>query len=213
MSQPKRALIIVDVQEEYFAGPLAVQYPDPAQTEQNIKTIIAKAADAGIPVALIEHELPAGAPVFAADSPAQKTRPGVLDLQTPNWFVSKKPVSSALADQQLLQWLADQEINTLTLVGYMTNNCILATAAAAEPLGFAVEVLSDATAAIHLSNAAGTVSAQQLHETLLVLLHANWAATGSTATWLDAVAAQQELPKDNLVASAVAGLAATTATK
>ena len=44
----------------------------------------------------------------------------------------------------------------------MTNNCDLATAVEAEGLGFAAEILSDATGAIHLANEAGKVSAAEL---------------------------------------------------
>ncbi|MHA7304280.1 hypothetical protein ACX80E_03400 [Arthrobacter sp. TMN-49] len=96
----------------------------------------------------------------------------------------------------------------MSLVGYMTNNCDLATAAAAEPLGFAVEVLSDASGAIHLANEAGQVGAQQLHETLLVLLHSNFAAVATTKDWAQAVEAGTALPKGDLGSSAMQGQAA-----
>ena len=87
----------------------------------------------------------------------------------------------------------------------MTNNCDLATAAAAEPLGITVELLSDASGAVHLANDAGTVSARQLHETLMVLLHSNFAAVATTDDWAAAVAAGTTLPKGDLGSSAVHG--------
>jgi hypothetical protein len=79
--------------------------------------------------------------------------------------------------------LREQGIDTITLSGYMTNNCVIASAASAEPLGFTVEVLRDATGAIDLANDAGTASARQVHETLMALLHSNWAAVTDTAAW------------------------------
>ncbi len=76
-----------------------------------------------------------------------------------------KAYASVFAGTGLLDWLRDRAVDTLTLVGYMTNNCVLATAADAEQHGLAVEVLSDATGAINLANEAGSASAQQVHET------------------------------------------------
>lgn len=87
----------------------------------------------------------------------------------------------------------------------MTNNCILSSAADAEPRGFNVEVLSDATGAIDIANEAGRASAQQVHETLMVLLHSNWAAVVYTNTWIAALQASEPLAKSNLVMSAARG--------
>lgn len=33
----------------------------------------------------------------------------------------------------LLEWLRAEDVDTITLTGYMTNNCVLASAVAAEP--------------------------------------------------------------------------------
>ena len=80
-----------------------------------------------------------------------------------------------------------------------------ATAAAAEPLGFDVEVLSDATGAIDLANEAGTAPAHQVHETLMALLHSNWAAVTDAATWTAALRTGTQLAKSDLVSSAARG--------
>ena len=68
--------------------------------------------------------------------------------------------------------------------------------------------LSDASGAIHLANEAGKVSADQLHETLLVLLHSNFAAVASTESWTAAVTTGAVLPKSDLGTSAMQGRAA-----
>jgi hypothetical protein len=87
----------------------------------------------------------------------------------------------------------------------MTNNCILATAAATAPLGFSAEVLSDATGSIHLANEAGSVPARRLQETLLTLLNSNFAAVATTEDWIAAVASGSGLAKSNLLVSAAQG--------
>lgn len=93
----------------------------------------------------------------------------------------------------------------MTLIGYMTNNCVIGSAAAAEPLGFSVEVLWDATGAIGIANAAGSIPARQVHETLMAVLNSNWASVASTAAWASAVASGSALPGDNLIESAARG--------
>ena len=89
----------------------------------------------------------------------------------------------------------------------MTNNCVIASAAEAETHGIAVEVLSDATGAISISNDAGEVDARTVHETLMAVLHSNFAAVASTQTWMSALTDARSLAKDNLPASALAGAA------
>ncbi len=89
----------------------------------------------------------------------------------------------------------------------MTNNCDIATAADAEARGIAAEVLSDASGAIHLANDAGSVSAEQLHTTLMVLLNSNFAAVADTDSWVEAARAGVELPKSDLGTSAMQGRA------
>jgi nicotinamidase-related amidase len=94
----------------------------------------------------------------------------------------------------------------VTFVGYMTNNCVLSSAAAAADQGLGVEVLSDATGAINIADDAGYADAGTVHTTLMALLHSNFAAVGSTATWVEALQDGTALPKSNLVASATTGL-------
>jgi nicotinamidase-related amidase len=115
---------------------------------------------------------------------------------------------SVFAGTDVAGWLAERGVDTITIVGYMTNNCDIATAISAEELGLAAEVLSDASGAIHLANEAGKVSADQLHETLLVLLHSNFAAVATTDAWTAAVSIGEALPKSDLGTSAAQGRAA-----
>lgn len=82
---------------------------------------------------------------------------------------------------------------------------IIATAAQAESHSIIAEVLSDATGAISISNAAGSVDAKTMHTTLMALLHSNFAAVSTTAAWTTALKTGEALPKENLPTSASAG--------
>ncbi|MCG7632943.1 isochorismatase family protein [Gordonia McavH-238-E] len=205
MPAPKRALIVIDVQNDYFAGPMQVQYPPRDDSLNNIIAAIDAATAAGLPVVALQHTFPADFPVFADGSDGWKLHPQVQERVSPEWKMATKQTGSVFGGTDVVQWLSAKGVDTITLVGYMTNNCVIATAAHAETLGLAVEVLSDSTGAINLANEAGSVSAEQLHTTLMVLLNSNFAAVGTTAAWGDALTASTPLGKDNLVASAVAG--------
>lgn len=202
MSAPRRALIVIDAQQEYFDGLLPIRFPAREDSIVSIKTAIDAAQQADLPVVLVQHELPAEAPVFASGSSTWQNHPTVAACEDAAAKRISKQFSSIFANTELEAWLREENIDTITLTGYMTNNCVIASAAAAEPLGFAVEVLSDATGAIDLSNDAGTAPARQVHETLMALLHSNWAAVTDTATWTAALSTSDAPTKSDLVTSA-----------
>ncbi|MBB1514054.1 isochorismatase family protein [Tessaracoccus sp. MC1627] len=208
MTAPRRALIAVDVQQEYFTGILQIQAPPRDQTLANIVAALEVAEQQELPVVVVQHELPQGAPVFAVGSDSWSLHPEIEERLNPSWKRVSKDKGSVFAGTDVAQWLAEREVDTVTIVGYMTNNCDIATAVGAEELGLAAEILSDATGAIHLANEAGQVSADQLHETLLVLLHSNFAAVATTQAWTTAVTAGDALPKSDLGTSATQGRAA-----
>ncbi len=200
MSEPRRALVVIDVQREYFEGPLAIAYPPRDEVLATIVDAIGTATDAGVPVALVQHESSATSPVFAAGSERQRLHPEIDSQSGLPRFT--KNHASVFTSEALRDWVAGQSADTVTLVGFMTNNCVLATAADAETRGLAVEVLRDATGAIALSNAAGTVTGREVHDILMVLLHSNWARVATAAEWAGAVKERRRLDGGNLIDSA-----------
>ena len=208
MTPPRRALIVVDVQQEYFDGILQVQAPPREETLAAAVRALEVAEREDLPVVVVQHQLPEGAPVFAVGSDSWSLHPDVERRARPTWKRVTKDKGSVFAGTDVAAWLAERGVDTITVVGHMTNNCVLATAVGAEELGLAVEVLSDATGAIHLANEAGKVPAEQLHRTLLVLLQSNWAAVADTGAWTAAVAAGDALPTSDLGTSATQGRAA-----
>lgn len=166
-----RALVVVDPQNEYLDGPLAIGYPPISDSLDRIAQTIHAAKQAAVPIVLVRHENPPQAAAFASGSPAAEFIPEVARLQTADWHLVTKHFASAFQGTGLAEWCHAQGITTVTLVGYMTNNCILATAADAAPHQLNAEVLSDATGSISLRNEQGAVPAQQLQESLLTLMH------------------------------------------
>lgn len=205
MTVPRRALIVVDAQMEYFDGPMAIQHPPREESLAHITRALEVATEQDMPVVMVQHELGEGAPIFAPGSTGYPLHPELEQLDNRQWKQVVKGYGSVFAGTDVADWLRERGIDTITIVGYMTNNCDLATAVEAEGLGFAAEILSDATGAIHLANEAGQVSAEDLHRTLMVLLQSNFAAVTTTADWVDAVAGGRSPVRSNLVVSAMNG--------
>ncbi|MFC7648265.1 isochorismatase family protein [Streptosporangium lutulentum] len=95
----------------------------------------------------------------------------------------EKTMASAFAKTDLAGWLDAQGIDTLTVAGYMTQNCDESTARDAFHRGMAVEFLSDATGTLALSTRAGSATAKELHNHVLVVMDSNFASVSTTAEW------------------------------
>ncbi|WP_043446146.1 isochorismatase family protein [Arthrobacter sp. L77] len=207
MTTPRRALVLVDVQQQYFGGLLEIQYPPHELSLPRITAAIDAATAAGIPIVVVQHSSGEGAPVFAPGTPEFELHPEIERRRAGTWKSIVKQYGSVYADTDLTRWLRGYDVDTVTLAGYMTNNCILGSAVEAEAIGFTTEVLSDATGAINIANDAGSADARTVHTTLLALLNSNWAAVGSTDSWIAALTAHQPLPGSDLGSSAAAGAA------
>jgi len=205
MTNPRRALILIDVQQQYFDGTLEIHYPPHADSLPRILAAIDAAETLGIPIVAFQHSAGEGAPLFAPGTPEFELHPEIEARATDEWTRITKSYSSVYAGTGLAEWLRQRDLDTVTLVGYMTNNCVLASSVEAEFLGFTTEVLSDATGAINIANAAGFASAQTVHTTLMALLNSNLATVATTEAWTAALADGQPLEASNLIESATTG--------
>lgn len=196
---PRRALLVIDVQNEYFTGNLPIEYPPVTTSLPNIVQAMHAARAAGIPVAVVQHDGPASSPVFAQGSPGWQLHDDIAGL--PREHLIHKTKASAYAGTDLAEWLARHEIDTLTIVGYMTHNCDAATVYEASHRGLQVEVLADATGALPYANDGGRASAEEIHRVYCTVFHSNFAAVCSTRDWLAAVAGGTALAPDNVYLS------------
>ena len=148
----KRALIVIDVQNEYFTGNLPIAHPPREESLANILTAIDTAREHGIPVIVVQHTSPARSPLFATGGHSWELHEEVG--RRPYDHLMEKTMASAFAKTDLAGWLDAQEVDTLAVAGYMTQNCDESTARDAFHRGMAVEFLSDATGTLALSNRA-----------------------------------------------------------
>ena len=162
----KRALIVVDVQNEYFeGGALPITYPE--NSFEQIKTAIANAQKKGIVTVFVQHtSLKENGGAFVRGTPMWEFHDDIKAI-TPELCIEKNHASSFVGTD-LNYRLRSMGVDTVCIVGYMTQNCCDATARDASQLGFNVEFISDANGTLAFSNNAGSVSAEELHRSFLV---------------------------------------------
>jgi nicotinamidase-related amidase len=193
---PRRALIVIDVQNEYIDGNFRIEYPPVASSLPNIAKAIDAANAHGIPVALVKHVLPADAPIFAEGSVGVELHPIVADRR--HDCVITKVLPSAFSGVGFEIWLKEREIDTLTVIGYMTQNCNDATMREAMHKGYHVEFLPDAAGSLSYKNKAGHVRAEEMHRIITVIMESTYAATMSTEEWVENLNHPVHIACDNI---------------
>lgn len=204
-SNNHRALIVIDVQNDYDGGNLPIEYPPFADTVLNIARAMDIATEAGIRVVVVKQLAPETSPIFAVGSHGGALHPDIASR--PADHVIEKKLPSAFAGTDLEDRLRAEGITTLTIVGYMTHNCDLATAIDGSQLGFHVELLSDATGSVPYKNRAGFATAQEIHRIMLVVMQARFAGVGTLEEWRALLAAGQKLETDGIAGSNMAARA------
>jgi nicotinamidase-related amidase len=195
----RRALIVIDVQNDYIGGKLPITWPPVEQSLANIGRAMDAARAANIPVVAVQNILPEGAPFMAKGTPGAELHPTVASRGWDHYVLKNMP--SAFCKTDLEAWLQEHQITTLTISGYMTHNCALSTAIAAMHRGFQVEFLSDATGSLPYANRAGSATAEEIHRVMTVVLQARFAAVITTEEWLQSIASGSEPERDTIFAS------------
>lgn len=181
MTEIRQALLVIDVQNEYFTGRLPVTYPEGSL--DNILKAMDHAAQADIPVAVIQHTAPSiDSPTFRKGSDEWRLHPEV-EKRKRNILIEKN-LPGSFTGTELKRWLHEQGIERVAICGYMTQMCCDTTARQAFHLGFQVDFLSDATGTLSLKNSAGSISASDLHRAVLVTVAAKFARVIKTEEWI-----------------------------
>jgi nicotinamidase-related amidase len=141
----KRALVIIDIQQDYFAGganPLVG--PEPAAEAAAKLLVHFRTRDER--VIHIQHVWDAPDATFMRPgTPGREIHPLVAPL--PGEAVVQKEAPNAFLGTGLEQQLREAGLNDLVVVGMMSSMCVDATVRAAADLGFSVTVAHDACAA------------------------------------------------------------------
>ena len=195
----RRALIVIDVQNDYINGNLPIEYPPVEQSLANIGRAMDAAREAGIPVVVVQNVLPENMPIMAKGTHGAELHPSITERGWNHYVLKNLP--SALAETGLEEWLRTNGIDTITVVGYMTHNCDFSTVVQGMHAGFTVELLSDATGSVPYANRAGSATAEEIHRVVTVVMQARFATVLTTNEWLNALTTGVTPERDNIFSS------------
>lgn len=140
----KKALLIIDVQNDYFPGG-AFPLWNAEETLNNIEQTIRRAQSNGIPVIYIQHianPKNGPAPFFNQETEGVKIHRRMLEAAPEAPVVVKQFADSFLATT-LEETLKKLEITELLICGMMTQNCVTHTAISKSAEKYQVAILPD----------------------------------------------------------------------
>lgn len=178
----KQALILVDIQNDYFAGgkwPLS----GPDAAAEKAARLLKAFRGAGDLVVHIRHEAAdADAPFFVAGTPGADIHPSVANLAGEPVIV--KHHINSFRDTGLKAVLDQHGIDTLVIVGSMSHMCVDGVVRAAVDFGYDTTVIHDACATLDLEFDGVKVPAAQVHAAFMAALAFGYAKVVSAAEFL-----------------------------
>jgi nicotinamidase-related amidase len=159
-------LVLIDIQNEYRAGPLAL--PDAEPAIEAAASLLARARASGAAVFHVAHKGRAGG-LFDREA----ARGAIVDSLAPlaSEPVIEKALPNAFAGTDLQARLATSGRTNIVLAGFMTHMCVSSTARAALDLAFRTTIAADACATRDLPDGrGGTLAARTIHEVALAEL-------------------------------------------
>lgn len=144
MKQP--ALIVIDVQNDYFAdGAFPLWQADAALSQ--VEAAVAHARAHHVPVILVQHIAAGPAPFFNRDSHGVAIHPRLL-AAAPEAPVVIKTHADSFLETDLQATLDALGVDSLWLCGMMTHNCVTHTALSPAAARYSVTVLGDASTTV-----------------------------------------------------------------
>lgn len=160
------ALVLIDIQNEYLEGPLAL--PDARPAIARAAALLARARESGAAIMHIAHRGKAGS-LFDRGA----DRGAIVAELSPRAgeLVIEKELPNAFAGTDLQARLAATGRENIVLAGFMTHMCVSSTARAALDLGFRTTIDADSCATRDLPDGCGgTLDARIIHEVALAEL-------------------------------------------
>jgi len=179
----KSALIVVDIQNDYFPGGKWPLVGVDAAAD-NAARIIQATRESGDLVVHIRHEFTSeDAPFFTPNSEGAKLHPKVINKGDEP--VVLKHFVNSFRETELKQILDQNGIEELVVIGAMSHMCIDGITRAAADMGYKVKVIHDACASRDLEFNGTTVPAAHVHAAFMAALGFAYAEVVSTQDLLE----------------------------
>jgi len=184
------ALILIDIQKDYFPGG-RMELVGSIEAAGAAARLLAAFRKASWPVYHIQHIsdqttatffVPGTAGIEIHPSVAPQSDEPVVTKHYPNSF----------RETDLLEKIRRAEVNSILFCGMMTSMCVDATVRAAFDLGFTCTIAQDACATLDLAFNGETIPARQVHGSFLAAMGAVYANIRTTDAILDGITAGRE---------------------
>jgi nicotinamidase-related amidase len=169
----KTALLIVDIQNDYFPGG-KMELEGSVAASEKAKTLLNGFRAHKLPTIHIQHvSVQPGATFFLPDTPGVEIHENVAPLQLE--IVFQKNFPNSFRQTPLFDHLKQNNIEQLVIAGMMTHMCIDATTRAAFDYGFRCRLAHDACATKALTFGGKLVPAEFVHHSFVSALHGIYA--------------------------------------
>jgi nicotinamidase-related amidase len=140
ISIERSALLVIDVQDSFKAGPRWSRRSSP-KFEENIDWLVQAYRTAGLPVIFVLHTDPDDG--FATDSPYFKLMDFLVRQEDEPLLI--KNTRNAFTSTNLQDLLREKDVERLVITGIQTEQCCETTTRLAADLGYDVDFVTEAT--------------------------------------------------------------------
>lgn len=159
------ALIIIDVQNDYFpGGKMTLEKSE--QAAENARSILDYFRKNNLPVIHVQHiSTNDGATFFLPGTKGAEINPLVLPREDEKVIVKHFP--NSFRETDLLNYLQSKKIKNLVITGMMTDVCVESTTRAAFDFGFTNTIIGDATATRNRELNGEVIKAEEVQRSFL----------------------------------------------
>lgn len=164
----KRALLIIDIQNDYFEGG-ANPLVGAQEASSNARKLLNAFRKDSLIVIHIQHiSFREGSDFFLPKTKGVMIHENVLPLIHEKVIIKSYP--NSFHDTELLRYLRTKGVTDLVICGMMTHMCVDATARAAKDFGFNCTIISDACATKSVGLKGYSVSSENVQTAFLAAL-------------------------------------------
>jgi len=169
----KKALLIIDVQNDYFEGGRSALH-DPLRALANVEKVLARFRENRLPIIHVQHiNIREGATFFLPNTEGVLIHKNIQPLD--NEYLVIKHAPNSFFETNLADILKSEVITDIVVCGMMSHMCVDTTTRACKDYGLKVTLLHDACATKDLYFNGKMIPAGTVHEVFMASLNGMFA--------------------------------------
>lgn len=178
----KKALLIIDVQNDYFEGGKSALYK-PLEALSNVEKVLSHFRKENLPIIHVQHiNTRAGATFFLPDTDGVLIHKNLTPIAGEHLVIKHAP--NSFLGTNLLEILKENKIEELIICGMMSHMCIDTTTRVCMDYGIKVTLLEDACATKNLIFNEKTILAETVHDVFMASLNGIFAKIIKTSEFI-----------------------------